>query len=808
MLSDVRHDLVQAARVLRKQPGFAVTAIATIALGLGANTAIFSLVDAVLLKPLPYPEPDRLLILSEKLPGGGRNAVSGATFLDWRESSRSISLVGSTGNWLTWTGDGEPRRVQARLVSYDYFDILGAHPATGRGFRPEEGQPGNDHVLLITHRFWFQQLGGAPDVIGRKLTLDGSQYTILGTLPADSWLDRHPAEVWMPLVVTHAASRDFHYLGVYGRLRPGANLAAARAEMDTIGARIAVDHPASNKGWGVVVDLLTERVVNDQLRQALYVLFAAVGAVWLIACVNLANLLLARSAAREREVWVRISLGAGRARLVQQLLTESLLLSAIGGAAGCGLAYGLLRALIAGMPPFTLPTQADVRIDASVLAYLLVMTVLSGILFGLAPATAAWRRNLADGLKEGYRGSTGGSGRHLRSALIVAEVALSFVLVATAGLLIHSFMRLTNVDLGVDLTNVVTMQLPRAMQRDTDSAREARVMGRVRDAVAALPGVREAALTGGMPLQGFGFGMPFEIQGASAAENRKGGGGLKMISPNYFRALGMTMRAGRPLAETDRAGTTPVTVINQTLARQFFKNANPIGQHIAMQRIVTGKHELGPMVPWEIVGVVADERTGSLDGDLRAGMYVSFDQSPIVGVGLVVRARAEPLKLNKAIQSAIWSVNPDQAITDFKLLEQIKTEAGAGSRFLTLILTGFAALALLLAAVGIYGVVAWSVTQRRREMGIRAALGATRTRLLDAAMRRSLLLAASGLILGVLGTVWSGKLVATLLFHTKPAEASTLAAVAGVIGTVALAAALIPAQRAARIDPAKALREE
>jgi predicted permease len=807
MLSHLRQDLVHSARTLRKQPGFAAAAIATIALGLGANTAIFSFVDAVLLKPLPYPEPDRLVMVWEKPPGGQRNGISGATFLDWREGSRTMSLVGSSGTWLTMTGDGQPRRVQARQVSYDYFDVLGTKIAGGRTFLPEEEQPGNDHVLLITHRFWFQQLGGAPDVIGRKITLDASSYTIVGTLPADGWLDRHWADVWMPLAIPHNASRDFHFMSAYARLRPDVTIQAARAEMDTIAARIAHDFPASNKGWGVTIDRLADRVVGDQLRQSLYVLFAAVGAVWLIACVNLANLLLARSAARQREVWVRISLGAGRGRLVQQFFTESLLLASIGGVAGCALAYGLLRGLIAAVPPFTLPTQAEVRIDGSVLAYLLAMTLLSGVLFGLAPTTAAWRTNVAEGLKEGHRGSTGG-GKRLRGALIVAEVALSFVLVATAGVLIHSFARLTSVDLGVNTTNVVTMQLPRAMQRDTDPVRESLVMGRVRDAVAALPGVIDAAITSGMPMQGFGFGMPFRIQGPSGADNRQNGCGLKMISPTYFRTLGIPLRAGRMLVETDRAGGPPVTVINEAMARRYFANANPIGQRVLMQRIITGKHEMGPNVPWEIVGVVADERTNGLANDPEPGIYVTFDQSPIVGMGLVARAHTDPLHLEKAIQSAIWSVNKDQAITDFKLLEQIKTEAGANSRFITTILSGFAGLALLLAAVGIYGVVSWSVTQRRREMGIRAALGATRTRLLDAAMRNSLLLAVAGLAIGVGGTIWSGKLVASLLFQTRPAEVETMLAVAGMIAAVALAAAWIPAQRAAGVDPSAALREE
>jgi putative ABC transport system permease protein len=355
--------------MLRKNPGFSTMAILTLALGLGANAAIFSLVDAVLLKPLPYPEPDRLFMVFERPPGARDNSVASLNFLDWRDSSKAMALAASLGNWLTLTGSGDPQKVQARLVSYDYFDILGAKPATGRSFLPEEGVPGNDHVLLLTHRYWYQHLGGDPQVLGKSLMLDGSPYKVVGTLPADSWFDRHSADVWIPYSVTRAgASRDFHLLAVYGRLRPGFTRAAAQAELDGIAARIAADYPESNKGWGITIDPLAERVVSTRLRQSLYLMFGAVAAVLLIACVNLANLLLARSAARERELWVRLSLGAGRTRLVWQFLTESVLLSLIGGIAGCGLGAVLLQCLLAWMPPFTLPTQADVRLDWRVFA--------------------------------------------------------------------------------------------------------------------------------------------------------------------------------------------------------------------------------------------------------------------------------------------------------------------------------------------------------------------------------------------------------------------------------------------------------
>jgi putative ABC transport system permease protein len=801
-------DLRYTCRMLLKSPGFALTAILTIALGLGANAAIFSFLDAVLLKPLPYPDPDRLIMVFEKPPGFARNSVAPANFLDWRENSKTARLVASSGNWLTLTGHGDPQRVQARQVTWDYFDVIGTPVATGRSFLPDEGVPGSDRVMLLSHRYWQEHLGGDPAIVGKSLVLDGFPYKVVGTLPAGSWVDRHIADVWMPLALTHAnSSREFHSMGVYGRILPGATLAAANAELTGIAARIAADYPKSNKGWSVTVDLLSDRVVGDRLRQWLRLLFAAVGAVLLIACVNLANLLLARSAARERELWVRLSLGAGRARLMRQFLTESLVLSLSGGVLGCGLAYALKQALAAALPPFTLPYQAVVTIDLRVLAYLLGVSILSGILFGLAPALASWRRDVASGLNQGSRGSSGGlSGQRLRSTLIVAEVALSFILVATAGLLIRSFMRLTGVDAGVNMTNVLTMQLPRAMQRDTDPVRETLLMRQFRESVSALPGVVSAAVTSGMPLQGWSFGMPYTLQGRSAGAG-PGSCGFKIVSPSYFRTLGMTMKAGRELAETDTTSAPPVTVINESLARRVFKTDSPIGQRILIQHIVTGKRELGAPIPWEIVGVVADEKVNGLE-DAGTGVYVTFDQSPIVGVGLAVRARGDASQLSKAIQTAIWSVNRDQAITDVKLLEQIKSESTAGSRFITMVLAGFAGLALLLAAIGIYGVVAYSVTQRTRELGIRSALGATRPQLLLLALRSSLLLTAAGLIIGAVGIRAAASLVSSLLFQTKPADPSTLLAVAAVLALVAFAASVIPARRAAAIDPSLALRQE
>jgi putative ABC transport system permease protein len=805
MLQDLRF----ALRGFFRNPTFTAVAVLTLALGLGANTAIFSVVDAVLLKPLPYPDPDRLVLVSEKNSRGNRSGVAALTFLDWRESSKTIALASLTGTWMTMTGRGEPQRVQARIVSWDYFEMLGAQPASGRTFSPDEGVPGNERVLLISHRFWANQLGLDPNVLGKTLTLDGSPYSIIGTLPAGSSFDRNQADIWMPAAYTRGnTNRAFRFLQGYGRLRPGATLASAQAEMDAIAARLARDYPETNSNSGVIIDRLSDRVVNQQLRQSLFVLFAAVGAVLLVACVNLANLLLARSAGREREIWIRLSLGAGRDQLLRQFLMESVLLAVLGGIAGCVLGAMLLKGLIAMIPPFTLPTQADLRIDWSVMAYLFAVAVVSGILSGLAPAIAAWRRDVSEGLRE--KESTGGiSGRRLRSALIVAEVALTFVLAATAGVLIRSFDRLMNVSSGVEMTNVVTLNLPRAMGKDTDGPRLAALMDEMRDAVARVQGVMNAAIASSMPMRGISFGLPFSIQGPSRANaDARAGCGLKIVSSEYFETLGIKIKAGRGLAKTDIANAQRVAVINDAMAKEFFKNASPVGQHITMPRIVTGKTELAPPVSWEIVGVVSDERTGALNADSPSVAYVTFDQSPIVGVGLVVRSHSDPVPLKRSIESAIWSVNRDQAITDFQTLEEIKSQSAANPRFNTLLLAGFAGTALLLAAVGIYGVVAYSVAQRTRELGIRAALGASGTQLMGSALGSSVMLTASGLVIGAIGVHWTGRLVASLLFNTEPSEPVTLIAVAAMLIGVSTAASWIPARRAARVDPVVALRQE
>ncbi len=803
-------DLRFALRGMRKSPGFTAVAILTLALGIGANTAIFSFVDGVLLKPLPNPHPEQLVMLWEKPPGGERNGISALNYLDWQNQSKSFRYMSAVaGNTLTLSGSGEPQQLKATLVSASYFELWGDHAALGRTFAFDEDQPGKDKVVVLTNRLWQSRYGSDTKVLGKSITLDGSNYTIIGVLPPGVY-DRNWCEIWLPLAFEPAKlTRNFHWLRAFGRLKPDVNLQQARAEMDAIGARIAKDYPDSNHGWGVTVDRLVDRIVGPQLRQSLYVLLAAVVAVLMIGCANLANLMLARAAVRDREVAIRSALGAGRVRLVRQFLTESLVLSIAGGVAGLGLGYLLMRGIQAWMPPFMVPAQADVRLDLRVLLFTFAVAVVTGVLFGVVPAVQASNRDAADALKEGGRANTGSVSRHrLRSVLIVAEVALAFVLLAGAGLLIRSFLRLESVDTGFDSTNVITMGLPMSMDKNTDGARVANYLREITAAVETVPGVRDVAVTSALPMQGWGFGMPFQIVGQPPLDRaNRPACFFKIVSASYFRGLGMKFRKGRGLSDNDTKGGAPVTVINETMAKKFFKNEDPIGKQILVQQIVTGKRELGPEVPWQVVGVVADEKVGSLD-DISPGMYVPVTQSPIVGMDLLVRGAGDPMLLIKAIQHRVWEINKDQPLTNIKTLEEIKTETLASNRLRTVLLGTFAAIALLLAAVGIYGVISYTVAQRTHEMGIRAALGAGALDLLKLVIGNGMLLAIIGLILGFLGALGLNRLLASLLFETSATDGPTLVAVALVLGLVAFLACYVPGRRATRVDPMVALRYE
>ncbi|HWC00098.1 MAG TPA: FtsX-like permease family protein, partial [Bryobacteraceae bacterium] len=550
--------------------------------------------------------------------------------------------------------------------------------------------------------------------------------------------------------------------------------------MDTIGARIARDYPDSNKGWGVAIDRFSDMLVGRQVRTYLQVLLAAVGMVLLIGCANLANLTLARGTVREREIAIRFSLGAGRWRVVRQLLTESVLVSICGGVFGVGLGYAMMTALRAAVPRYTLPPEADIAMDARVLLFALLLSVLTGLLFGLAPALHSTRMNLAGAMKEGGRGaSAGGLGQRIRSGLVISEVALAFVLLTGAGLLMRSFFEILHVDPGFDSTNVLTAGLPIPEKRFPNPEQLNVYLRQVVGELGSLPGVRDVALTSALPLDGWGYGMPFLIAGRQFVDraNRRACY-FKMVTPSYFHALGMRLKKGRFLTESDVKGAPPVTVINETMARKYFENQEPLGQRILIQEIVPGKTQLGAEIPWEVVGVVADEKVNGLaDKSDNPGVYVSNEQSPVYYQGLVIRAALDPSRLVQAVRRAVRKVDKDQPLTDVKTLEQIKSESMATSELESWLLAAFAGVAMLLSAVGIYGVISYSVAQRTHELGIRAALGASTSSLLRLVFRGGLLMTGIGLALGLAGTLGLTRWMASLLFGVGAQDPMTIMAV-------------------------------
>jgi putative ABC transport system permease protein len=809
-MDQLTKDLRFAVRMIRKSPGFAAVAIMTLALGIGANTAIFSFVDAVLLRPLPFPHADRILNVWEKPPGGDRNGISTLNYLDWkRQNTVFTAMAAQTWTSVTLTGTDVPVELRDGRVSAPYFDIFGARPMLGRTFGSDEDQLGKQHEVVLSHRVWESRFGADRGIIGRSIRLNGEPYTVIGVMPPGTF-DREWQDVWTPLAFEpKEMTRDYHWMISWARLKPDVTLEQAREQMKGIGARIERDYPQSNKGWGVTVDRYQDRVVDDDLKRSLLVLLAAVGAVLLIGCVNLANLLLVRGAGREREVAIRSALGAGRARLVRQFLTESVLLAGLGGFAGVALGWFLMVGLKAWIPSSLLPAEADVQINGQVLLFTAAIIIVTGILFGIAPALHSARTDLVESLKEGGRGATSGVGhKQVRGALAVAEIALAFILLAGAGLLVRSFYLLQQVNPGFDSTNVITMHLPMTSEQYPDGPRIITYVGQVMDTIRAVPGVREVATTVALPLEGWGDGMPFQIEGHPFVDmaNRPAAG-FKPVSPSYLSALGMQLLKGRWLAETDTAGTVPVAVINETMSKRYFKDQDPIGQRLLIQQIIPGQPALGPEIPWQIVGVVADEKAFGLDGS-SSGMYLSYKQSPSTRTSLVVRGVIEPTHLVKSIQAAVWQLNKSQSFDDIKTLDEIKSESLGQNRLRTVLLGTFAALALLLAAIGVYGVISYSVAQRTHEMGVRAALGASRWDQLRLVFRSGMGLTAVGLALGALGALGLTRLLASFLFGVSPRDPWTLVSVTVILAAVAATACFIPARRATRVDPMVALRHE
>ncbi len=806
LLQDLRYTL----RRLRNGPGFAAMAIATIALAIGANTAMFSFVDGVLISPLPYPNPERVVRVLERRPDGGPNGISTLNFLDWKRDSTVFEYLAAQSGWgATLTGRDEPMQLRGARVSPALLDIDGAKLLLGRKFLPDEDQPGKDRVVLLTYALWQAQFGANPSVVGRSIVLDGEPHEVIGVLDKGGMFDRSQNQIIKPLAFEPAnMTRDFHWMGAVGTLKAGVTLEQARAEMDVIGKRIAEQYPDSNKDWGVAVDLLADQIAGPQVRTAVIALFSATGFVLLIGCANLANIALARGVARRREISVRAALGAGRWHLVRQLLTESLALSLCGGVLGIGIGYLMMRWIKSLLPPFALPAEIDVRMNTSVLLFAFAVSIVTGVLFGLAPALQAARTNLAEAMKDGGAGTTPSSpGRRMRGALVIAEIALAFVLLTGSGLMLRSLLSMLSVDPGFDATNVLTANLAISNKQHPDPVELNAYLDSLRMALGAVPGVRETALTSALPLQGWGYGMPYQVAQRDVVDRaRRGAGFFKMVTPSYFQTLRIKVLKGRALNDQDKAGAPPAMVVNETLAKREFPKDDPVGQRILVQQIVPGQTALGSEIGWEIVGVIADEKINGLSDETSGGMYVSTAQSPVYFISMVVRAAIDPRSLETAVRSAVAGVNADQAVSNVRTLQEITDQSLVANRVQSLLIGIFAGVALLLAAIGIYGVIAYTVTQRTHELGIRGALGASGPELRTLVFRGGMRLALVGLAIGLGGALMLGRLLSSLLYGVTARDPLTLVVVTVTLAAVAAAACFLPARRATKVNPIVALR--
>ena len=811
-------DLKYALRMLAKSPGFTLVAVLALALGIGANTAIFSVVDAVILHPLPFPAPDRLVaVWSTNLRHGeSRGSASYPDFTDWRSQNHSFERMAAFHpNDFTMTGTDEPAHLLGAVVSSDMFRLLGVAPKIGRDFLPEEDDPATTKTwpVILSYSFWQSRFGSDPQAIGKTIVLDAHPYTIVGVMPAGFQypVQTKPIELWTAMFLDGVTSdgskpmtvqRGAHFIEVIARLKPGVGLPQARAEIQTIANALALQYPDTNKYHGATIEPELDRLVGD-VRPALLILFGAVGCVLLIACVNVANLLLARAAMRQKEISIRSALGAGRLRIVRQLLTESVLLSFFGGGFGLLLAWWGRDVLLV-LGPKNLPRLNDVHINGHVLVFTALASLLTGILFGLLPALHVSKSDLAESLKESGRSSTEGL-RHnrMRSALVVAEVALALVPLVGAGLLLQSFFRLEHTSPGLDPHNILTVNIGLPDARYS-TAQQAVFFDRLLDQLRALPGVRSASAVAPLPLGGDRMVITFEIDGRPVAKSEEPASDYRNVSNDYFRTMHIPLLQGRDFTRQDDDKAPPVIIVNQTFAKRFFPGEDAVGKHIKPGISVTDSGS----VMREIVGVVGDVRHLGLRREAGPEMYEPESQMPFDGLTLVIRADGDPLSLIGAVREQVKILDKDLPIFDVKLMDEFLSASVAQPRFNTLLLAVFAAVALILAAVGLYGVMSYTVVQRTHEIGIRMALGAQRKDVLRLVLGQGVRMIFIGTALGLAGAWGATRLMSGLLFGVKSSDPFTYAGVALLLGAVALLACYVPAQRALRVDPLLAFRYE
>ncbi|HTG36888.1 MAG TPA: ABC transporter permease [Thermoanaerobaculia bacterium] len=804
-LGELGQDLRFAGRQLWKSPGFTLVAALTLALGIGATTAIFSVVYGVVLRPLPFRAPERLVRpLFVTAEGKRVGAFSVPNFIDWKAASRAVEDTAALwGGTLNLSGGGEPERLPAAWVSANYFKVVGIRPLAGRTFAPGEDLESAPRVTVISEKLWRRRFGGDPGLVGRSITLDGQPHTVVGILRKGVQLPS-TADAWVAAVFTadDLRQRGSVYFAGIGRLAPGATLRQAKTEADVIGRRLSTEYPAANASYfkTMTVEPLQDQMLGDT-RKPLLILLGAVAFVLLIACANVANLLLVRAASREGEIVIRVALGAGRARIVRQLLTESLVLALAGGALGVALAAWVTKTLIA-LGPRDIPRLAEIGIDATTLLFALGISLLTGLLFGLAPALQTSRTDLSGVIRDGTKGSKGRGGTRARSLLVVAETALAVVLLAGAGLLIRSFSQLQKVDPGFKAERVVTFNLDLPEGRYEKGEQLRAFLGALQEKMAALPGVDVTGVTvDGMPFGGRVNVFDFRIAGRPPVPpGQEEAIRTAAATPDYFKAMSIRVVRGRAFTPRDRDGAPRVVVINEATARRYFPNQNPIGQRIDMgTRIQRGG---------EIVGIVADFKQDAMEQQIDPELFMPFDQFPGRSLSVVLRSTADPQTVVSAVQARVRELDPDLPVYDLQPMTEVVATATSQSRFYMLLLGGFAAIALVLAAVGIYGVIAYAVRQRTQEIGIRMALGASRDRVLRMVVGQGMTLALVGAAAGLAGAFVAARGLRSLLFEVSTSDPATYAGVALVLVSVAAVAAYLPARRAARTEPNLALKGE
>jgi putative ABC transport system permease protein len=812
-LDTLWHDLRHGLRSWRSQPSLYAIALTALALGIGANTTIFSVIQTVLIRPLPYKDADRLVNIFEKAPKNGvqRYFISPSDYYDWRDRSHTLEAFG--GYWrheVSITGAGrDPERLACTSMTPTLLGTLGIAPIIGRGMTAQEGRMDGPSVTLITSELWQRRYSGDPSIVGKAIGIDGQPTTVIGILPSGIHF-AGDSQIWFNGIREYRARPTPRYMEAVARLRPGVTLAQAQAEMDSIARAIGAEFPNTNADWGIGLRTIPDDLVGNS-RLALLVLLASVGLLLVIACANVANLLLAHASTRQREVALRAALGASSGRLARQFFTESMLLGITGGGLGLLLAVAGVRAVRA-FGPASVPRIHDVTLNLPVLLFTLAISVLSGLLFGMAPVLRIRKPDLVSALKESGRSGTGGArDRHGRGALVVAQVSLAVLLVSSAGLLIKSFARLSSVDPGFRTDRVLTANISLPQARYTKAIDAANTFDRIRAQAAALPGVKAVGTTTSLPLaQDLDYRLPVRFLTLPAPAHLEDQTAWhRMVSPGLFSALGTPLVAGRDFTEQDGPDTPPAVIVNETLARQYWPQGNPLGQKI--RGASGGFGPLGTILVKDpqIVGIVADIKYSGLGQNAEPTIYFSSRQAPFYNQTLVIRTDASlaPEALIASVRRQLYDIDSELPLAHVRTMTEQFAESVAQPRFQTILLAAFSALALLLGSVGIYGVLSYSVVSRTREIGIRSALGGSPSAIRGLVLRQGLSLVGAGLALGIVLSLITGRLIQNLLFHVRPADFTTYATVCALLAAVGLFAGYLPARTASRIDPSTALRE-